>query len=115
MPKGTNVNPDAGMVADFKKRVDDYAKLREKAANAAPVELQEKSKPAEIATAEKSMAQKVREAASQRKARRHLHARDAGDVPPVAEAAADERPRRAPTTRRSSRMTRRLPKKCRSR
>ena len=62
MPKGTNVNPDAGMVADFKKRVDDYAKLREKAANAAPVELQEKSKPAEITTAEKSMAQKVREA-----------------------------------------------------
>jgi hypothetical protein len=62
MPKGTNMNPDAGMVADFKKRVDDYAKLREKAANAAPVELQEKSKPAEITTAEKSMAQKVREA-----------------------------------------------------
>ena len=62
MPKGTNVNPDAGMVSDFKKRVDDYAKLREKAANAAPAELHEKSKPAEITTAEKSMAQKVREA-----------------------------------------------------
>jgi hypothetical protein len=60
-PKG-NVNPDAGLVADFKKRVDDYVKLREKGASAAPVELQEKSKPADIVTAEKSMAQKVREA-----------------------------------------------------
>jgi hypothetical protein len=62
MPKGTNTNPDAGMVADFRKRVDDYAKLREKAAGAAPVELQEKSKPADITSAEKSMAQRIREA-----------------------------------------------------
>ena len=61
-PKGNNVNPDAGLVADFKKRVDDYVKLREKGASAAPVELQEKSKAADIVTAEKSMAQKVREA-----------------------------------------------------
>jgi hypothetical protein len=60
--KGSNANPDAGMIADFKKRVDDYAKLREKAANAAPIELQPKSKPADISGAEKSMAQKVRDA-----------------------------------------------------
>ena len=60
--KGNNVNPDAGLIADFTKRVDDYVKLREKGASAAPVELQEKSKPADIVTAEKSMAQKVREA-----------------------------------------------------
>lgn len=59
-PKATNVNPDAGLVADFKKRVDDYVKLREKAEAAGPADLQEKSKPAEIATAEKSMGQKVR-------------------------------------------------------
>ena len=64
MPKGSNVNPDAGLAADFKKRVDDYLKLREKAAAAAPVDLQEKSKPAEINSAEKSMAVKIREARS---------------------------------------------------
>jgi hypothetical protein len=62
IPEGTHRNPDAGMVADFKKKVDDYVKLREKASAAAPVELQEKSKPAEIVAAEKTMAQKVREA-----------------------------------------------------
>jgi hypothetical protein len=61
-PKGSNVNPDAGMVADFKKRVDDYVKLREKAVAAAPVDLQEKSKPAEINAAEINLAQKVRAA-----------------------------------------------------
>jgi len=60
MPKGTNVNPDAGLVADFKKRVDEYVKLRDKAENAAPVELEKKSQPTEIATAEKSMAHNVR-------------------------------------------------------
>jgi hypothetical protein len=60
MPKGTNVNPDAGLVADFKKRVDEYVKVRDKAENAAPVELEKKSQPTEIATAEKSMAHNVR-------------------------------------------------------
>ena len=59
-PKGSNVNPDAGLIADFKKRVDDYVKLREKAEAAGPADLQEKSKPAEITSAEKSMGQKVR-------------------------------------------------------
>lgn len=62
LPKGKNVNPDAGLMADFRKRVDEYVKLRDKAEGAAPVELKEKSQPAEIATAEKSMAQKIREA-----------------------------------------------------
>ena len=62
MPKGSNVNPDAGLVADFNKRVDEYVKLREKAIAAAPVDLQEKSKPAEINAAEKNLAHRVREA-----------------------------------------------------
>ncbi len=60
--KSSHASPDAGMIADFKKRVDDYVKLREKASAAAPVELQEKSKPADIVTAEKTLAHKVREA-----------------------------------------------------
>ena len=68
MPKGSNVNPDAGLSADFNKRVSDYVKLREKAAAAAPVDLQQKSKPAEINTAEKTMAQKIREARQAAKA-----------------------------------------------
>lgn len=62
MPKGTNINPDAGMVADFTKRVDEYVKLRNKAEGAAPVELEAKSQPAEIVTAEKSLAAHVRAA-----------------------------------------------------
>jgi hypothetical protein len=36
MPKGSNVNPDAGLVADFKRKVDDYVKLREEAEKNAP-------------------------------------------------------------------------------
>ena len=60
--KGGSVNPDAGLVADFKKRVDDYVKLREKASSAAPVELEDKSKPADIVTAEKTIGQTVRAA-----------------------------------------------------
>jgi hypothetical protein len=59
VPKGSNVNPDAGLAADFKKRVDEYVKLRDKAERASP-ELAEKSNPAEIVTAEKSIAQHVR-------------------------------------------------------
>lgn len=58
--KGSNTNSDAGLVADFKKRVDDYVKLRDKAEAAGPADLKEKSKPAEITSAEKSMGQKVR-------------------------------------------------------
>lgn len=66
--KGSNVNPDAGLSADFNKRVADYVKLREKAAAAAPVDLQEKSKPAEISSAEKSMAVRIRDARAAAKA-----------------------------------------------
>ena len=61
-PKASNVNPDAGLVTDFKKRVDEYVKLREKAVAAIPVDLQEKSKPSEVNAAEKTLAQKVRDA-----------------------------------------------------
>ncbi len=61
-PKASNVNPDAGLAADFKKRVEEYVKLREKAVAAIPVDLKEKSKPSEVNAAEKTLAQKVREA-----------------------------------------------------
>ena len=103
------------MVADFKKRVDDYVKLREKGASAAPVELQDKSKPADIVTAEKSMAQKVREARAGRKAWRHLYARDPGDVPPLAAAAAHEERRRRREQGDHQRRRAGSRRKCRSR
>lgn len=61
LPKGKNVNPDAGLMADFRKRVDEYVTLRDKAANAAP-ELERTEKPAELVTAEKSMGEMVRRA-----------------------------------------------------
>jgi hypothetical protein len=59
MPKGSNVNPDAGLIAEFRKKVDAYVKLRNDAAHAAP-DLKKTDKPAEIATAEKSMSQIIR-------------------------------------------------------
>ena len=58
--KAAGTNPDSGVIADFKKRVDEYVKVRDKAENAAPTELEKKSQPAEIATAEKSLAHNVR-------------------------------------------------------
>ncbi len=61
MPKGSNVNPDAGVAADFRKRVDAYVKLRGSAENAAP-DLKRTDKPGEIVTAEQVMAQNVRQA-----------------------------------------------------
>jgi hypothetical protein len=61
MPKGSNVNPDAGLVAEFRKKVDAYVKLRKGAEDAAP-DLKRTDKPAEIVVAEKTMAQRVREA-----------------------------------------------------
>ncbi len=61
MPKGTNVNPDAGLIAEFRKKVDAYVKIRNDAANAAP-DLKRTEKPAEINTAEKSMSQIIRAA-----------------------------------------------------
>ncbi len=59
MPKGSNVNPDAGLVAEFTRKVDAYVKIRNDAARAAP-DLKRTEKPGEIAVAEKSMAQIVR-------------------------------------------------------
>ena len=61
MPKARNVNPDAGLAADFRKRVDAYVELRVKAENASP-DLERTNKPAEIGTAEQSIAQKIRQA-----------------------------------------------------
>jgi hypothetical protein len=61
IPKGTNVSPDAGLVQDFKKRVDAYLKLRKDAERAAP-DLASTKKPQEIVTAEKSMGHNVRAA-----------------------------------------------------
>jgi hypothetical protein len=71
MPRGSNVSPDAGLIADFKTRVEAYVELRKKAESAAPVGLKEKSKPTEIVVAEQSLAERVR---SQR------HGAKAGDV-----------------------------------
>jgi hypothetical protein len=58
--KTAGTNPDAGLIADFKQRVDEYVKVRNKAEGAAPVELEKKSQPAEIVTAEKTLAHNVR-------------------------------------------------------
>jgi hypothetical protein len=59
-PKSSNVNPDAGLIADFRKRVDDYVTLRRKAESATSVDLKEQSKPLEIVVAEKSLAERIR-------------------------------------------------------
>jgi hypothetical protein len=61
LPKGTHVNPDAGLVAEFKKQVDEYVKVRNAASQKAP-ELDETKKPVEIVIAEKALAQNVRAA-----------------------------------------------------
>jgi len=58
-PKASNVNPDAGLVAEFTKKVDAYVKLRNSVTGYAP-DLKRTEKPGEIAVAEKSMAQMVR-------------------------------------------------------
>lgn len=60
-PKGSNVNPDAKMIADFKARVDDYAKLRDGLASKAPA-LAKTSDPGAITAAEKGVADQVRAA-----------------------------------------------------
>ncbi len=49
------MNPDAGLVAEFTKKVDAYVKLRNGVAGYAP-DLKRTEKPGEIAVAEKSMA-----------------------------------------------------------
>ena len=57
--KGRNVNPDAGLVADFKQKVDDYVKLRDAAAKDAP-QISDKATPAEITATEQAIGKKVR-------------------------------------------------------
>jgi hypothetical protein len=57
--KGSNVNPDAGLVAAFTEKVNAYDKLRKDLAKESPP-LKETKNPAEIANAEKSLAAKIR-------------------------------------------------------
>jgi hypothetical protein len=59
MPKGSNVNPDAGLAADFRKKVDDYVKLRDDAAKNAPP-MKDQATPAEISAAESTLGKEVR-------------------------------------------------------
>ena len=59
MPKGSNVNPDAGLVADFKKKVDDYIKLRDGAAKDGPA-VTDKATPGEISAAEQALGKNIR-------------------------------------------------------
>jgi hypothetical protein len=56
---GANVNPDAGLVAEFTAKVQAYDKLRKDLAKDAPP-LKETTNPAEIANAEKALAAKIR-------------------------------------------------------
>lgn len=59
MPKGSNVNPDAGLIADFKTKVDEYIKLRDGAAKEAP-SVKDEATPAEISSGEQTLAKNVR-------------------------------------------------------
>ena len=61
IPKGTNVNPDAGLLADFNEKVAAYNKLRSDLAKDSP-ELKETTNPTQISNAEKSLAAKIRTA-----------------------------------------------------
>jgi hypothetical protein len=61
IPKGTNVNPDAGLLTDFKAKVDGYNDLRKDLEKKAPP-LRKTDDPAEIALAEKALAQQIRTA-----------------------------------------------------
>jgi hypothetical protein len=61
MPKGTNTNPDAKMMADFKSRVDAYVSLRDGLSKKAP-QLKRTEQPADISQAEKSLAAQIRAA-----------------------------------------------------
>jgi hypothetical protein len=59
MPKGSNVSPDAGLVASFTEKVQAYDKLRKDLAKDSPP-LKETNNPTEIANAEKALAAKIR-------------------------------------------------------
>jgi hypothetical protein len=60
-PKGRNVNPDAGLLADFTAKIEAYNKLRRDLAKDSP-QLKETTDPAQIAHAEKMLASKIRAA-----------------------------------------------------
>ena len=59
--KGSNVNPDAGLMAEFTEKVNAYNKLRGDLAKDSPP-LKETTDPAQIAHAEKALAAKIRTA-----------------------------------------------------
>ena len=59
--KGGNVNSDAGLLADFKARVDAYDTLRKDLQKKSPP-LKQTDDPAKIALAEKALAQQIRAA-----------------------------------------------------
>ena len=61
MPKGTNTNPDAKMLADFNAKVQAYNDLRRDLAKKS-VPLKEKSDPTAIQLAEKTLAANIRAA-----------------------------------------------------
>ncbi len=61
MPRGTNVNPDAGVLAEFKAKVDAYDKLRRDLESKTPA-LKRTEDPAKINLAEKTMAEQIRAA-----------------------------------------------------
>ena len=61
--QGTNVNPDAKLMADFRAKVDAYSKLRNDLAAEGP-KLKETVDPAAIGEAEKVLAAKIRAARS---------------------------------------------------
>ena len=61
LPEGSNVNPDAGLLASFTEKVAAYNELREKLAKDSP-RLKETADPAKIAEAEQMLAAKIRTA-----------------------------------------------------
>jgi hypothetical protein len=61
MPKGTNVNSDAGLLAEFKKNVDAYNELRKDSEKKAPA-MKRTNEPAEIVQSEKAIAEQIRAA-----------------------------------------------------
>ncbi len=61
MPKGTNVNPDAGVLAEFKSKVDAYNELRNNLQKKSPP-LKKTDEGGDIALAEKALAEQIRAA-----------------------------------------------------
>ena len=61
LPKGSNVNPDAGVIADFKARVEKYDELRKDLQKKAPP-LKKTDDPGEIQLAERALGQQIRAA-----------------------------------------------------